>query len=340
MKKPINPTLEDVARAAKVSTATISRSINNPDKVANTTRDRIQNVIRELGYTPNSGGRMLASHRSNIVGALIPTMANAMFASALQSFQEELSEYDVTLLVASTGYNGEHELKQIRSLLSRGADGLLLIGTSRPPESSRFLTIRQVPHVISWCYQSNSKLLFAGFDNHKAAYQMTMQVLKTGHRRIAMIAGISKGNDRASKRIEGVSSAIADYGNGAELINTIETSYSQDNGGQAFEELMSASEKPTAVICGNDVLAAGAIVRARTLTVAVPQEVSITGFDDIGIARAVYPALTTVRVPQQEMGRTAARLLMDLLFKERTPSSIEFDTEIVLRDSLAAPMKT
>lgn len=339
MKKLNNPTLEDVARAANVSTATISRSINTPDKVATSTRDRIQNVIRELGYTPNSGGRMLASNRSNIVGAVIPTMANAMFASGLQSFQEELSDSGVTMLVASTGYDGKHELRQIRSLLSRGADGLLLIGASRPPESSRFLAIRQVPYVVSWCYKSDPNLLFAGFDNHKAAYRMTMEVLNIGHRQIAMIGGISEGNDRAGNRIDGVKCAISESGNNAKLINLIETDYSQENGGNAFEQIMKAPETPTVIICGNDVLAAGAIVRARQLGIAIPQQVSITGFDDIGIARAVYPSLTTVRVPQQEMGRSAARLLLDLLFKEGSPSSMEFETEIVHRESLAPPFK-
>ena len=105
MKKLTKRTLEDVARAARVSTATISRSINERDKVASTTRDRIQDVFRALGYTPNSGGRMLASNRSNTVGAIMPTMANAMFASGLQSFQEELAKVGVTLLVASSDYD-------------------------------------------------------------------------------------------------------------------------------------------------------------------------------------------------------------------------------------------
>lgn len=337
MKKPVSPTLEDVARAANVSTATISRSINTPDKVASATRQRIQDVIRELGYTPNSGGRMLASNRSNTVGAIIPTMANAMFASGLQSFQEVLSEFGVTLLVASSGYSSQHELQQIRSLLSHGADGLLLIGATRPPESTRFLALRQVPYVVSWCYKPDSQLLFAGFDNHKAAYQMTMEALRLGHQKIAMIAGISEGNDRAANRIEGVKSAIEDFGNGAVLLNVIEKSYSQEHGGDAFEALWNAQKPPTVVICANDVLAAGAILRARELSVSVPHEVSITGFDDIDLAAAVYPPLTTVRVPQQAMGRSAARLLMDMLFNDASPSSIEFDTDIVHRESLAPP---
>lgn len=337
MKKPVHPTLEDVSRAANVSTATISRSINNPEKVAPATRERIQEVIRELGYTPHSGGRSLASNRSNTVGAIIPTMANAMFASGLQSFQEELSTAGVTLLVASSGYDGRDEFRQIQTLITHGADGLLLIGAARLPETREFLTLRQIPYVVSWCYKPDSKLLFAGFDNHKAAYGMTMEVLRQGHRTISMIAGNSKGNDRASNRIEGVRQAIRDFGKDAELLKIIEAHYSQTDGGDAFAQLMQQTKAPTAIICGNDVLAAGAIVRARQLAIAVPQQVSITGFDDIDIATAVYPSLTTVRVPQKRMGRAAAKLLLELLFTDNTPASIEFETEIIYRESLAPP---
>lgn len=337
MKKPVNPTLEDVARAARVSTATISRSINMPDKVAPETLARIQDVIRELGYTPHSGGRSLASNRSNTVGAIIPTMANAMFASGLQAFQEELSKEGVTLLVASSGYDGRHEYSQIQSLITHGADGLLLIGAARLPQTREFLALRQIPYVVSWCYKSGSKELFAGFDNHKAAYGMTMEVLRQGHRRIAMIAGIAKGNDRASNRIKGVRKAIRDFGEDARLLKIIETDYSQTEGGDAFARLMQQRDAATAVICGNDVLAAGAIVRAREMGIAIPRQVSITGFDDIDIATTVYPPLTTVRVPQRRMGRSAARLLLELLHTENRPASIEFETEIIHRESLAPP---
>ena len=339
MKKPVHPTLEDVSRAANVSTATISRSINNPEKVAPATRDRIQEVIRELGYTPHSGGRTLASNRSNTVGAIIPTMANAMFASGLQSFQEELSTAGVTLLVASSGYDGKDEFRQIQTLITHGADGLLLIGAARLPETREFLALRQIPYVVSWCYKPDSELLFAGFDNHKAAYEITTEVLRQGHRTISMIAGISEGNDRARNRIEGVRQAIRDFGKDAKLLKIIEASYSQKDGGDAFAQLMQQTKAPTAIICGNDVLAAGAIVRARQSAIAVPQQVSITGFDDIDIATAVYPSLTTVRVPQRRMGRAAAKLLLELLFTDNTPTSIEFDTEIIYRESLAPPQQ-
>ncbi len=337
MKKPNYPTIEDVAQAAKVSTATISRAINDPAKVAKPTRNRIEAVIRKMGYTPNHGGRVLASSKSNTVGAIIPTMANSMFASGLQAFQEKLAESGITLLVASTGYDNEKEFQQIRSLMAQGADGLLLIGESRAPESIDYLTLRKIPYVISWSYKSDPARVFAGFDNSKAAYAMTRQILELGHRKIAMIAGSSRDNDRASERIEGVKRAVKSFGNNAKLTAIIETQYSVENGGNAFEQLMFRCEQPTAIVCGNDVLAAGAVVRAQKKGINIPKEVSITGFDDITLASVVTPPLTTVRVPQVEMGGAAAQLLLKQISEEAQPASIEFDTEIVQRESLAAP---
>ena len=332
MSRKASPTLEDVARTAQVSTATISRSINEPDKVAKDTRERIEKAIEVLGYTPNFGGRVLASNRSNIVGAVIPTMANAMFASGLQVFQEVLSQSSYNLLVASSGYNTDTELQQIKSLVAQGADGLLLIGSSRPDDTTRFLKLRNIPYVIAWCYQDDSSRHFAGFDNTKAAALIAKLVLKKGHRQIAMIAGHASQNDRSKNRIAGVAKTIAAQKN-ATLLPVVETDYSLDSGGDAFETIMNCPKPPTAIICGNDVLAAGVIVRARQLGIDIPREVSVTGFDDIALAQVVSPSLTTVRVPQLEMGRSAANLMLELLSNKR-PKSTELQTEIVQRESL------
>ena len=329
-----NPTLEDVAREAGVSTATISRSINEPHKVAKTTLERIEEVINRLGYTPNFGGKVLASSRSNTIGAIIPTMSNSMFASGLQAFQEVLALAGKKLLVASTGYDSENELKQIRSLVTHGADALLLIGSMRLKETIEFLSKRNIPYVIAWCYKDAQDAIYSGFDNEKAAKNMALKVLEYGHRKIAMIAGQTAGNDRAKNRISGIQAAIKEYGEGAELISLLEADYSLKDGGSAFEKIMSLKVPPTAVICGNDVLAAGAIVKARHLSVGVPDQVSITGFDDIDLASAVFPPLTTVRVPQIDMGEMAAELLLKLLANDSDVSSIEFETEIIMRDSL------
>lgn len=337
MTKSRPPTLEDVAKAAGVSTATISRSITRPGKVAKATQDRIQQAIDDLGYTPNFGGRVLASSRTNTVGAVIPSMSNAMFANGLQAFQETLAEAGVTMLVASTGYDPDNELSQIRSLLTHGADGLLLIGAERPTATQDFLQKRKVPYVVSWFHKNDSAHLYAGFDNAKGAREITRAVLDQGHRDIAMIGGISAGNDRVSARIAGVQQEIATYGDGARLLQTVESRYEIDAATEAMGVILESGKRPTAVICTSDVLAAGAMIQARRHGLQIPRDLSITGYDDIGIARVVDPPLTTVHIPQTRMGQAAARLLLDRLAGSADLRSIEIETSVIRRGSLAPP---
>ncbi|MGC3940989.1 LacI family DNA-binding transcriptional regulator [Roseobacter sp. EG26] len=337
MAKNTAPTLEDVARMAGVSTASISRALNDPDKVAKPTREKIEQAIEALGYTSNFGGRALASSRTNTVGAIIPSLANAMFASGLQAFQEVLSEAGINLLVATTGDDPEHELRQVKSLLAHGADGLMLIGNERPEATRAFLEKRQVAYVISWCFKDEDAQLFVGFDNFMAAKGAAEQALALGHRRIATISGIRQGNDRAGDRQAGVEAAIADHGQDAHLSHNIEAAYRLEYGAEAFAKIMGDNRPPTAIICGNDVLAAGALMRARDLGIDVPSTVSIVGFDDIGLASVVTPPLATVRVPQIEMGRTAARVLLARLSGERNANSVALQTEFIMRGSLAPP---
>ncbi|MEM7547457.1 MAG: LacI family DNA-binding transcriptional regulator [Pseudomonadota bacterium] len=337
MARPEQPTLFDVARKAGVSTATISRALNEPGKIAWATLERIETAIEELGYVPNFGGRLLASSRVDIVGAIIPTMANAMFASGLQAFQEVMAEAGVTMLVATTGYDAENEMHHIRRLISHGAGGLLLIGNERPAATRDFLMMRAVPYVVTWCFEDDPNQQFVGFNNHEAAKQATEHVLAEGHRRIAMISGRSARNDRARNRIAGVRAAIRSHGHGAELIQIYEADYLLAAGGTGLMEIMSAPEPPTAIICGNDVLAAGAICEARARGVKVPDDVSIIGFDDIGLAAVTVPAMSTVRVPQIDMGRQAAQALLRRIREGGPADSIELATRFVRRQSLGPP---
>lgn len=338
--KPSAPTLEDVARLAGVSTASISRVLNEPEKVAEATRRRIEEAIDALGYTPHFGGRALASRRTNTVGAIIPSMANAMFASGLQAFQEELAKDGVTLLVATTGFDPDQEFRAIKSLVGQGADALMLIGNERPDSTWEFLDKRRVAHVIAWCNQARHGHLFVGFDNAKSAGDAARTAMTMGHRRLAMIAGLTAENDRAKARHDGVIEAVHSFGRGAHLTHVVEAPYLIDEAGAALAEIMSQPEQPTVILCANDVLAAGAMVKARALGLALPDELSFVGFDDVGLARVVTPALTTVRVPQLAMGRAAARLLLDMLAGKTDLSSRTLETEVILRASLVPPGKT
>ncbi|MEP0963072.1 MAG: LacI family DNA-binding transcriptional regulator [Roseobacter sp.] len=339
MSKTTSPTLEDVARLAGVSTASISRVLNEPGKVAEKTRQRIEEAIDTLGYTPNFGGRALASSRTNTVGAIVPSIANAMFSSSLQAFQEALAEEGVTLLVATTGFDPVQELQQIKSLIGQGADGLLLIGNERPETTWEFIDKRRVPNVVTWIDSARKGHLCVGFDNEKAAHDATRRAMDLGHRRIAVITGIIQGNDRARARFKGIVDAVSQYGNGARITRVVEVPYLLDEGGAALDQIMQQEETPTVVMCGNDALAAGAMVKARELGLSLPQDLSFVGFDDIGLARVVFPPLSTVRVPQVKLGRASAKLLLDVIAGKSDLHSMSFETEFIQRSSLVAPLE-
>ena len=333
-RKNSAPTLQDVARVAGVSTATVSRCFNTPDRVVESTRDRVLGVVNELGYTPHFGGRALASNRSNTVGAVIPTMENAIFARGLQAFQEVLADNGVTMLVASSGYDMERELLQIKSLISQGADGLLLIGHNHLDDAYEFLDRRQIPYVLTWNYRPDCDQYNVGFDNRRAACQLAKRVIDFGHRQIGIITAYTETNDRALDRVSGIRDAMQATGLSDDSLTIVPTTYSLKSGGEAFEQLMQQQPRPSAVMCGNDVLATGAAMRAKEMAIDIPQEVSITGFDDIDISEVIQPKLTTVHVPHRKMGAFSARLLLDVIDGKSEQQRLELATEIIMRDSL------
>lgn len=327
-------TLADVARRAAVSTATVSRCLNSPEQVTETTRERVMAAVQELGYTPNFSARALAARRTNTIGAIIPTMENAIFARGIQAFQEALGEYGMTLLIASSAYREDLEAAQIRTLVARGADALLLIGHHRGEAVYRFLMARRVPVLVAWAYDVSATQVSIGFDNRQAMQTLTEQVLLHGHRRIAVISAEQANNDRARERVIGVRLALQQQGLDAEQLVVIETPYAIENGETAFRQLMARNNPPTAVLCGNDVLAVGALRGAKQLGLAVPGQVSITGFDDIELASIVTPALTTVHVPHRDMGRQAAHALVAMLQQPHPPPSVQLPTHLCLRETL------
>ncbi|MEP5761840.1 MAG: LacI family DNA-binding transcriptional regulator [Litoreibacter sp.] len=333
-KQPIIPTLDDVAHAAGVSTATVSRCLNEQQKVAQTTREKVMRAVNELGYTPNFNARAMAARRTHTIGAIIPTMENAIFARGLQAFQETLNDKGYTLLVSSTGYDPDREAEQVKNLVARGADGLLLIGYERTKSTYSFLKSRQIPYMLAWAHRFGDQHPAIGFDNRDAMVNLTQAVLQHGHRDIGIISGVRAGNDRATDRVAGIRMALREANIDPDRSPLIETPYSIDNGAEAFADLMQRPIKPTAVMCINDVLAAGALQRARDLGVSVPNDVSITGFDDIELASLISPKLTTVHVPHRHMGSLAAQVLISLVEKQEACQSFKLESPLRIRETL------
>ncbi len=332
-----HPTLADVARAAGVSTATVSRCLNAPERVSAATRAAVMAAVQGLGYAPNHAAQSLAASRSDTFGVIIPTMDNAVFARGIQTFQETLGAAGVNLLIASSAYDAAEEAAQIRTLVARGADALLLIGYARDPAIYAYLARRRVPTLVAWAWAAEAPCPAVGFDNERAMRAMTGAVLARGHRRLAMISARTADNDRAAERVAGFRAESRAAGIDPATLPVVETVYSIADGRAAAADLLARADRPTAILCGNDVLAMGALMAARDLGLAVPGELSITGFDDIELAEVAVPSLATVHVPHRQMGRRAAETLLAMARDGATPDSVALPTRLCLRDSLGPP---
>ncbi|MCU0930158.1 MAG: substrate-binding domain-containing protein [Burkholderiaceae bacterium] len=275
--------------------------------------------------------------RSGTVGAIFPTVDNAIFAKAIDALQRRLAESGMQLLLATTGYDPETETRQALNLLTRGVDALVLCGTGQPEELLQQLRQRGVPvvHVMSW--PAPQELVAVGFDNARAMAQVVRYLLDLGHRRIAMLAGITRDNDRAAARVAGVRDALQAAGLGLPPAYLVERKYDLGAARDGLRALLQADPRPTAVICGNDVLAFGALLEANRLGVAVPAQLSIVGFDDLELASHLQPALTTVRVPAEAMWRLAAERVIEALRGAEVPRATEIDVSLVVRGSTAPP---
>lgn len=333
-KETALPTLADVAKTAGVSTATVSRCLNSPTQVSKATLDQVMAAVDQLGYAPNYNARALAARHSKTIGAIIPTMENAIFARGLQAFQERLRDHGYTLLVASSAYREDVEEEQIRTLAARGADALLLIGYHRSEEIYEFLKKRKVPALIAWACDPSSNLPAIGFNNRQAMRALAEDVLDQGHTRIAFISAPTATNDRARGRVEAVKDAMLARGLDPSRLTLVETHYSIENGEQACREILTSAAKPTAIMCGNDVLAIGALRAAIQYGLEVPKDISITGFDDIELASVALLPLTTVHVPHRRMGKQAADVLTNMLAGKSFDRHTELDTEVTHRATL------
>ncbi|MEH6443290.1 MAG: LacI family DNA-binding transcriptional regulator [Oceanospirillaceae bacterium] len=328
------PRLQDVATAAGVSTATVSRCINHPAQVKLNLRERINAAIEDLGYSPHGAARALASSRSHTIGAIVPTIDNGIFANGIHYLQRGLSEANYTLLIASSNYSLDEELHEVKSLITRGIDGMVLIGEDHRPEVYQILNLHRIPFVNLWTYNSQSIHSCIGFDNYAAGRKIGEHLMTMGHTQIAMITGIQADNDRARDRLRGVQESLLEKGIHlrSELIR--ECRYNSKEASDALSDLVAAGHLFSAVVCGNDILALGALSAARQLGIAVPQALSITGFDNLEITAVLSPSLTTINVPARRMGALAATYLLNCIENDSCAiSHMQLPADIKVRET-------
>ena len=325
--------MTDVAAAARVSTATVSRVLNKADYVKPATRKAVEDAIAALGYIPSGAARSLSSRSSRIIGAIIPSIDNSIFAAGVEALQTHLSERGYHLLIGSSNYDPEEEYQVCRSFLEQHAAGVIMMGETHSPDCLAVLERYATPFVNTGVYSPERPFPCVGFDNAGVAATAVRYLLQLGHERFAMIAGITADNDRAIGRLRGVRAELA--ANDLELPDerVLECRYDIAESRAAFRTLMRRAEPPTAVLCGNDVQGFGAILEAQHSGIRIPEEVSVVGFDDLVLSRHLKPSLTTIRVPTQEMWCRAADMLLALLNGKDTPRALEIETSLIVRES-------
>ena len=340
MKVKSAATQLDVARAAGVSTASVSRVLNGIGPINASIRSRVESAIAALGYVPNDGARALVTRRSMVLGAIIPTLNNAIFAEGINAFEAEARRHGYTLVLSVSNYDLDDERVLVGRMVQRGVDGLLLVGNEHLPASFQVLRRAAIPHVCSWTFDDDPPAANVGFRNAAAMTEIVDLLVALGHRRIAMLAGITLGNDRALSRVEAVRLRLAGHGLALVPGLLIECPYTIRDARDAFCVLWDRAApgaRPTAVICGNDVIAVGALLEARRRGIALPGSLSITGFDNLAISAEIDPAITTVDVPAEAMGREAAAALIRAIDDGSPVESRLLSTRLIVRDTTGGP---
>ena len=330
------PTIDivDVAREAGTSISTVSRTFNHPDLVKPTTRRRVEEAVRKLGYIRNRAAQTMHGRRSATIGLVVPTIAHTIFAEVVQAFTDAVSAGGFTILAASHGYDLNQEYAILRKFLEHRVDGLAVIGLEHNAETFALFQSQNVPAMSIWNYSDATEISCVGADNRAAGALAAAHILQLGHRDIATVFPPTTGNDRAQDRLSGVLDTL----NAAGITPwcTVETPYSISDAKAAVSNVLTQPAIPSALICGNDVLATGALYAARRAGLNVPDDVSLIGIGDFKGSRDMEPALTTVRLPAREIGTLAGQhMVQSIITDDTTVHRIRCDTELQQRDTTA-----
>lgn len=328
------PTQSDVAKLAGVSTATVSRVLNNRGVVTPVVRDRVQEAIESLQYVPHASARALALQRTGTLGAVIPTLNNAIFAEGINAFERTAQELGYTLILTVSDAHDPNHAVRVTRMIERGVDGLLLVGNDHDHRVFDRLEKAGVRHVCTWAHDDNARAANIGFDNAEAMSEIVDHLVALGHRKFGMLAGTTARNDRARDRVHGVMSRLNHHGIALEPNRIIEVDYSIAKSRKAFWEII--DHDLSALICGNDVIAYGACLEAHKMGLLLPDDLSITGFDDLDLSAELTPALTTVHVGAETMGSEAAKALVNAVENQCSPVGLRLPTRLIIRQTTGA----
>lgn len=328
-----------VAQAAHVSPSTVSRSFNHPQLVNPATRKKIARAVERLGYIRNRAAQAMHGKRSGTIGLIVPTINHTIFSEVIQSFSDAVDQVGFTILIASHGFDLDREYAVLRKLLEHRVDGIALIGLDHREASYRLIEQQGVPVIAIWNYDAGSRISCIGAENFAAGGIAAQHLMALGHRRIGLVFPKTDENDRARGRLAGAEAALAQAGILVPAHWRSQAPYSLSQAKQATVELLGRGAPPTALLCGNDVIAQGAIYAAFRMGISVPSDLSVIGIGDFNGSAEMEPALTTVHIPARDIGRRAGEQITGAI-ADAQAAGIErqkCEVDLLIRQTTAPP---
>lgn len=329
-------TIKDVAIQAGVSQSTVSHVLNKTRVVEEATRQKVLRAVEELGYRPSQVARSLISKRTKTAGLLISDVSNPFYPDVILGVEEVAFANDYSIFLCNTNYDLERGLKLVQSLVDKSVDGILFMSSSMSLQMVQEAVENRIQAVVlDWEENNLEELASTITINFQSGFQQAVRhLIEIGHRQIAHISGpLSLWT--AQVRKNAFLKALEQNGLDASQAIIIEGDLRIEGGRKAFEQLYHLNPRPSAVLAANDLMALGVLWAARNAGLDLPSDLSVVGLDDIDLASKVSPSLSTVALPRREIGRTAMRLLLEMIRegKEATKSRLTIDTTFVLRQS-------
>jgi LacI family gluconate utilization system Gnt-I transcriptional repressor len=300
-------TIDEVAAAAGVSTATVSRFFNSPDKLKEKTARRVQEAVNHTGYVPNLLAGGLASNRTRVVAAIIPSMTQSIFASTIQSLTDALADEGYSVMLGLSGAGDEHVRQLITSTIGRRPDGIILTGPTLDPTARRQLRATGIPTIETWDLPEDPIDLVVGLSHEAVGVAVARHALARGRRRAFMISATGV---RALARRYGFSRTMLAGGAPEPVTATFVGATTFGHGRSALAAHLESGARPDLVVCSSDWSAHGALEELHRRGIRVPDDIAVIGFGDLEFAAEVHPALTTVKIDGAVIGRQAAKFLM------------------------------
>ncbi|WP_027417090.1 LacI family DNA-binding transcriptional regulator [Aneurinibacillus terranovensis] len=330
----MKPTIKDVAKAANVSIATVSRILNNLPGYSEETKTKVMNVIEEMGYQPNAIARGLINKRTQTIGVLFPDVSSMFSSKLLNGIEYTANRLNHSVIVCNTDSNGKRIMKYLQVLREKQVDGIIFVSGALQEEPYRALMAMQIPVVLVATLPHPYDLPYIKVDDSKAAYSATTFLIEKGHRHIGMIAGTKDDMIAGRPRVEGYMQALTDYDIPVREPYIVYGDFGYRSGLSGMEQLWEQAPNITAVFAASDEMAVGALLAAHKHGVHVPDELSVIGYDNTQIAEMAIPPLTTVSQPLHEMGKEAAQMLLTMMEDPSRAKNLIMPYTVVERETV------